>query len=91
MPPLWLFQVVANAAHRGCVVLDLCEHKAAQLKFLPGLLRAAEDGHYAVVGGWVGGRRALCLRACLFELSGWQAVVLCLQNPSMPCFVPSLC
>ena len=50
-------QVVAGQP--GCVVVDLCDHKAAQMKFLPGLLRAAEDGYYAVIG------TSHCLQGCM--------------------------
>ena len=37
-------QVVENAGHRGCVVLDLADGKKAQLKSLPGLLLGGERG-----------------------------------------------
>ncbi len=47
MPPM---QVVEFGGQKGCVVLDLCENKREQLKCLPGLLRAAEEGYYAAVG-----------------------------------------
>jgi hypothetical protein len=44
-------QVVELGGQKGCVVLDLCEQpKTTQIKFLPGLLKAAEEGYYAVIG-----------------------------------------